>query len=143
MDLMFTYWTLTWTFLYLAVMYSGILLDPKLRQYLLDRGNPKLTLLVEIAVMAGCTVFLCVVGVDPRMFAIFLAMNVLTKGLPLWLLRDTTIRLPNDLYVPCGLFAVYLGYLGAQGTNVVQVYVRHVRSVLDGTYRPRLLLWMI
>jgi hypothetical protein len=62
----------------------------------------------------------------------FVAVIVLIKILPLYLLRNVRMVFPQDIYILIGLFSAYLLYLVTQGTNVIEVYRKTDVSLRTG-----------
>jgi hypothetical protein len=130
LDFLFTYWTLAWFILYVAACFPFPI------------PNPCLALCGEAVVMSTMlAVFVATGRTRTQTVLLFVGMNLLTKGLPIYLVWDTPWE-PDDAGFPVVLFSVYCLYLWAHGTNPVRVYAAVWAAVRNNTYRPFLLRYV-
>lgn len=115
----------------MVLVNSSNTLSPDFIAYL----NPLSTLVYEFAVITGVCLYFLIRGVDLWVWFMFVGMQLLTKGVPIYLLWDSGS--PVDVHAPAiALVAVYCLYLYMHRTDPVKIYGAILRSVLQGTYRP-------
>ena len=136
LDLLFTYWVLLWSIVYVIVYEFS---DPNpVSMYFITYFNPLFALIVETVIMTCVCLCLLLYGVRFSILGMFVGMNLLTKGVPIYLLWGSPIH-GHDVAVSAGVLALYCVYLWMQGTNPWKVYSALLTSVQNGTYRPFLL----
>lgn len=131
---LFTYWTLAWFIIY----YIAVTVFES--KYIKDNFNPLLITIVGAVLTAAGMVFMLATGAKLNAVTLmYVIMNLITKGIPIYLLRNTTIDYPRDSLTAAALFALYYTYLVANGKTLYSVYHPIYKSVLDGTYHPIIL----
>ena len=136
LDLLFTYWVLLWTVVYMMVYEFS---DPNpVSMYIITYFNPLFALTVEAIIMTAACIYLMIRGVRFSTLGMFVGMNLLTKGLPIYLLWGSPFH-DLDVVFPSGLLVLYCVYLWIHGTNPWKVYSAILTSVQNDTYRPILL----
>jgi len=103
-DLLFSYWIFVWFIIYYASP-SSI-------------PNPRFILYVAIIE----NILSLIIVPSVRIFFMYLAVIVLAKGIPLYLLRNSPIHLKTDIMYSFLFFIIYNIYLFYKKTNIVRVY---------------------
>ncbi len=128
LDLIFSYWIVAWLGLYL----SGFV-----------RASPKLAIVLGAVENVGTLVYLLLRGVRWSVAAYFFGINLLLKGLPLWLVWKDSVRL-EDIWRLLGVWSVYVVWLWANGESVSRVYSELINGFLDrpGGKRSAIRAWV-
>ena len=112
LDLIFSYWIVAWLGLYLG----GFV-----------RASPKLAVVLGALENIGTLLYLFANGVKWSVGVYFFGINVLLKGIPLWLVWKDSIGL-NDVWRLLGVWSAYVVWLWINGETVSGVY----RELLNG-----------
>lgn len=123
-DLVFSYWVFAWWVLYMA------------------RAVPRwASPLLALCIGAGENLLLLVWmlwnGYNWRVVGLFVCLNSLTKGVPIWLLLRTggRIHLLRDLVVLAAVFAAYVAWVAWSGRTVVGQIGGLMQGVRTGDVR--------
>jgi hypothetical protein len=120
-DFLFSYWVFAWFVIYYFFP-TGI---P-------DKYSPKLALFCALA--ENLFEFVSIILFNRPIWDIlkYLAMIAIVKVFPLYLLRKESIHFQQDICVLVAVFAAYLLYLAAWGTNLVEVYRKTEQDLKTG-----------
>ena len=116
-DFLFSYWVFLWFVIYYffptGIGFEGF-------QYRI--ASPKLAII--FALVENLFEFVSVILFNRPFWDIlkYVAMVVIVKVIPIYLLRNTAIRLQQEILAVIVVFLAYLLYLAAWGTNVVEIY---------------------
>jgi hypothetical protein len=113
-DLIFTYWVFAW---YLAYMAN------------LTPYNPKLALILGIAINTLIAIAVLVNGGKISSIFLFLFVNTLLKGIPLYTIYNTKIT-EKDVYALEGIFAIYLIWVHINNKSVMGITKNIYESIL-------------
>lgn len=102
-DLVFSYWIYTWFILY----------ELKFTEY-----SPKFPLILGVIDNLIMLILMILYGTSRRTIFYFVVINTLIKVLPLYYLRDESIKL-TDVYFTCGLFIVFVFWLHVNKQSLV------------------------
>ena len=102
-DLVFSYWIYLWFILY----------ELKLISY-----SPKFPLIIGIIDNLIMLVVMILYGTSIRTIFYFIMINTLIKVVPLYYLRNESIKL-NDIYFTCGLFLLFIFWLHLNEESLV------------------------
>jgi hypothetical protein len=132
---LFTYWVVLWTILYFIAVYGFE------SQYIKEHFNPLFVILCEAVITVLCSILYIL---HPRAklnsgVIKWIGMNLITKGIPVYLLWNTPINYIQDSFNAIILFSIYYMYLLIHNTNLYKVYSSIYFSVLNKTYKPILL----
>jgi len=94
-DLVFSYWIYVWYLLYLF----------KIIKY-----SPKFPLILGLIDNIIMLILMLLYGTSRRTIFYFIVINTLIKVVPLYYLRNESIKL-NDIYFTCGLFLLFVIWL--------------------------------
>lgn len=94
-DLVFSYWIYIWFILY-EFKFTGY--------------SPKFPLILGVIDNLIMLILMILYSTSRRTIFYFIVINTLIKVLPLYYLRDESIRL-NDIYFTCGLFLLFIFWL--------------------------------
>jgi hypothetical protein len=131
---LFTYWVVAWTVAYFIAVWGFK------SQYAKDNFNPLFAIICEAVATVGFAIHGLFNGVQLNsVTAMYVCMNAITKGVPIYLLWNTRINYVQDAANAATLFCAYYVFLLAHGKNLRGVYSPIYRSVLNKTYRPILL----
>ena len=108
-DYVFSYWLFAWWGLYVLKV---------------TRYSPALWLWAAVLYELGLFAILLVYRYPAWHIALFVAINLVIKGWPLWTLRRETPQLGQSLLPGLALFGVYLGWLRVNGTALSEVTSR-------------------
>ena len=124
-DFLFSYWIIAWFLLYYFI-------DPttSFGKIFQKYGNPKLAF--YLALIENIVTLLWIILVSNWIIVIkYICMIFIVKILPLYLIWNKPIRLPNDLYVFLGAFAIYNLYLYANDESLISIYRRTFTSIMN------------
>lgn len=102
-DLVFSYWIFAWFILY----------ELKMTVY-----SPKFPLILGVIDNLIMLVLMILYGTSRQTIFYFIVINTLIKVVPLYYLRNESIRL-NDIYFTCGLFLLFVFWLHLNEQNLV------------------------
>ena len=102
-DLVFSYWIYTWFILY----------ELQIIEY-----SPRFPLILGITHNLIMLIFMLLYGTSRRTIFYFIVINTLIKVVPLYYLRDESIKL-NDIYFTCGLFLLFVFWLHLNEQSLV------------------------
>ena len=115
-DLVFSYWILAWYFAYIA----------KLTPY-----NPKWAFVLGIIENTIFAIALVLYGGAISSIVLFLLVNLVLKGLPLYTIYNTKSTI-TDIYSLIGLFVIYTIWVQLNGTDFIRHNIKIFQSVLHG-----------
>lgn len=113
-DFIFTYWIFAWYLAYIA----------KLTPY-----NPKWALILGIAENIIQTIVLVLYGASSYSISLFLLINILIKGIPLYTIYNTKTT-TKDIYALFVLFAIYVVWVHVNGRTVIGYHQKTFDSIL-------------
>jgi len=132
-DELFSYWVLLWVFLY--ILFSGS------HKFIYKWLNPLLALWVGL--LENIIMLVRLLYIHPRTNVSsvqFLLVIIITKALPIYILRDHKINWKNDLTVLLLVFTVYNLYLWlVKNTNIFEIYDETEKSIANNENRTPLL----
>ena len=102
-DLVFSYWIYTWFILY----------ELKLIEY-----SPKFPLILGVIDNLIMLFIMILYDTSRRTIFYFIVINTLIKVVPLYYLRNESIRL-KDIYFTCGLFLLFVFWLHLNEQSLV------------------------
>ena len=102
-DLVFSYW----------IYICFILYELKLIEY-----SPKFTLILGVIDNLIMLILMILYGTSRRTIFYFIVINTLIKVVPLYYLRNESIRL-KDIYFTCGLFLLFVFWLHLNEQSLV------------------------
>ena len=115
-DLVFSYWILAWYIAYMA----------KLTPY-----NPKWAFILGIIENIVLAIALVLYGGVISSIVLFLLVNVILKGVPLYTIYNTKSTI-TDIYVLMGLFVLYTIWVQLNGTDFIRHNIKIFQSILHG-----------
>jgi len=132
MDYFFSYWIIVWFILYYFVIKSNAL-DSKSKQNIQTKFNPKFALYV--ALFENLCIFIYLLFHKPKMNILikYVIMMIVLKVVPLYLLEEEKIVLPNDLLPVSGLFVIYNIYLAFLETSLYTIYRSSAHYLIKGS----------
>lgn len=101
-----------WIFLWFALHIAGLV-----------KASPKFIIDMAGIAIVGCMLYFIYSGVTRYKIVKFLVMNVLLKGIPLYLLRNETITM-NDIMYSILLLIAYVGWLHLNGETITGIYAQ-------------------
>jgi len=113
-DLVFSYWIFAW---YIAYMVG------------FTRYNPKWALILGILENLGMFIGLMVFGASVYSIALFLAINMVIKGLPLYTIYRTKASI-KDIYAMFVLFGIYAIWVYANHGTIMEYLDKTFYSIL-------------
>ena len=102
-DLVFSYWIFAWFILY---------------EFRFTEYSPKFPLILGVIDNLIMLVLMILYGTSRQTIFYFILINTLIKVMPLYYLRNESIRL-NDIYFTCGLFLLFVFWLHLNEQNLV------------------------
>jgi len=102
-DLVFSYWIYIWFILY---------------EFNFIEYSPKFPLILGVIDNLIMLFLMILYGTSRRTIFYFIVINTLIKVLPLYYLRNESIRL-NDIYFTCGLFLLFVFWLHLNEQSLV------------------------
>jgi hypothetical protein len=102
-DLVFSYWIYIWFILY---------------EFKFTKYSPKFPLILGVIDNLIMLILMMIYGTSRRTIFYFIIINTLIKVLPLYYLRDESIKL-NDIYFTCGLFLLFIFWLHLNKQSLV------------------------
>ena len=102
-DLVFSYWIFIWFILY---------------EFKFTRYSPKFPLILGVIDNLIMLILMILYGTSRRTIFYFIVINTLIKVLPLYYLRDESIKL-NDIYFTSGLFLLFIFWLHVNEQSLV------------------------
>ena len=102
-DLVFSYWIFAWFILY---------------EFRFTEYSPKFPLILGVIDNLIMLVLMILYGTSRQTIFYFIVINTLIKVVPLYYLRNESIRL-NDIYFTCGLFLLFVFWLHVNEQNLV------------------------
>jgi hypothetical protein len=115
LDLIFSYWIVAWLGLYLG----GFV-----------RASPKLAIVLGALENVGTLLYLILNGVKWSVALYFFGINLLLKGIPLWLVWKDTIRL-EDIWILLGVWGAYVLWLWVNAESISLVYSELINGFLE------------
>ena len=133
-DLLFSYWIYFWFILF----YFGQDLSSKYLSHIIKKyANPSLIFWIALLENIG-TLLVLFAKIPPVQWSIlvkYILMILVVKAIPLYLLWPYNIHFYRDIMVILSVFAIYLGYLWLNGTNVFEIYHKTFDYVAKGDSR--------
>lgn len=120
-DKLFSYWVFGWFILYyISVHY-------KIFPFIIP--SPKLALHIAIIENLFMLFNLFLLNSNSIEYIKYMFQILITKGIPLYLLGNLSIKIPQDIYSFFIVFSIYLLYLQYNETNVISVYEETKKSI--------------
>lgn len=133
-DFMFSYWIFTWFIVYFIIQKISKSTDFIFIKQCL---NPKLALILALIENIGLFSFLLTQNTPFYVLFIFMITTTIFKIIPIYLVFDHTILLPNDIIIFISLFIIYNIYLFIWRTSVIEITQKTADSLAKGkTYTP-------
>lgn len=133
-DFMFSYWIFAWFLVYYIIQNVS---NPTDFSFIKTKLNPKLALVLALIENICLFIFLLIQNTQIYILLTFIITTSLFKIIPIYLLYDLTIQLPNDIISFFVLFAIYNIYLFMWKTSVVEITKKTAYSLAKGkTYTP-------
>jgi len=132
-DELFSYWVLLWVFLY--ILFSGS------HKFIYKWLNPILALWFGLLENIIMLVRLLYIHPRPNVSSVqFLLVIIITKAIPIYILRDHKINWKNDLTVLLLVFLTYNLYVWlVKNTNIFEIYDETEKSIANNENRTPLL----
>jgi hypothetical protein len=102
-DLVFSYWIFVWFILY---------------ELQIIKYSPKFPLILGVIYNVIMLILMLLYGTSGRTIFYFIVINTLIKVLPLYYLREESIRM-SDIYFTCGLFLLFVFWLHLNRQSLV------------------------
>jgi hypothetical protein len=125
-DFIFSYWIFAW--------YIAFILH-------LTSYNPKWGLILGIIENLCMFIALLIFGGSPYYMILFMCINVVIKGIPLYTIYNTKTT-QKDIYALLGLFAIYTIWVHLNGNTVIGYIKKTFYSILYGKNETPL-MWII
>lgn len=123
-DKLFSYWVFTWFILYyISVHY-------KIFPFIIP--SPKFALYIAIIENLFMLFNLFLLNSNSIEYIKYMFQMLITKGIPLYLLGNLSVKIPQDIYSFFIVFSIYLLYLQYNETNVISVYEETTKSIIEG-----------
>lgn len=113
-DYLFSYWIIVWFFAYYFV--KGLV-------------SPIVALILALIENVITFVYLVISGSDVVILMKFLAMMLLIKIAPLWLLMNKRVNWINSAVAFLAVFALYNIYLWMNKTDLIEIYKKTFNSI--------------
>ena len=129
-DLLLSYWIFTWSIIYITVLFF-FNYNNKYIYFFINNCNP--ILLLFFALFENIITFIIMMSYYVRMRILFLfsIMMILFKIIPLYLLSFGKINyIPNIISILL-FFIVYNIYLLINGTNIIDIYTKSIKLVME------------
>jgi hypothetical protein len=131
---MFSYWIFAWFLVYYIIQNIS---NPNDFIFIKTKLNPKLSLILALIENIFLFIFLLIQNTKTYILLTFIITTFLFKIIPIYLLYDLTIQLPNDIITFIVLFAIYNIYLFMWKTSVIEITKKTADSLAKGkTYTP-------
>jgi hypothetical protein len=128
-DKLFTYWTVVWFIIYYFTKYFHIFGDIKY-----NIPSPIIALYIGLIENLCTFILFFINNVDFIEWIKFALQISITKGFPIYLLRNEPLKIPENIYSFLFVFIVYLLYLQILGTNIIDVYRQSKNSLIKGKH---------
>lgn len=123
-DKLFSYWVFGWFILYyISVHY-------KIFPFIIP--SPKFALHIAIIENTYMLFNLFLLNSNSIEYIKYMFQMLITKGIPLYLLGNLSVKIPQDIYSFFIVFSIYLLYLQYNETNVISVYEETKKSIIEG-----------
>lgn len=126
-DKLFTYWVYAWFIIYYFTKYYHFLDFVKFKI-----PSPIIALYIGFVENLFTLISFIITKVDIIEWIKYIGQMSITKGLPIYFLRNERVKIPEDIYSFLFVFVIYLLYLQILGTNVVEVYKQTEISLTKG-----------
>ena len=132
MDYFFSYWIVIWFILYYFITKTNII-HTKTKTTIRNNFNPKFAL--YIALFENICIFIYLLFHKPTISLMvkYILMMIVLKVIPLYLLQEEKIVLPNDLLPVSGLFVIYNVYLRFLQTSLYTIYKSSAHYLIKGS----------
>ena len=132
-DMLFSYWILLWVFLY--ILFSGSY------KWIHTRLNPLLVLYFGLSENVIMLIKLLYKHPLLEISSLqFLLVIIITKAIPIYILRNHHIKWKNDIIILLIVFTVYNLYLLLfKKTNIFEIYDKTEKSIANHENRTPLL----
>lgn len=130
-DFFFSYWIFIWVTLYYFITRTHFV-NSKTKEYIQINVNPKLALYVAVFENICTLIYLLFHRVTTSLIIKYIFMILVFKIVPLYLLKDEKIHLPQDLLSVSTLFVVYNVYLALFQTSLYAIYKSSLQSLIMG-----------
>jgi hypothetical protein len=136
-DFLFSYWVIIWFFIFYFTPEKFNRQNPY-SSFIKTYMNPSLAFYFALIENAITLLLLITYGTDYLTIVKFIAMIIMLKAFPLYLLRNYTIVWGRDILVLLIVFGIYNVYLAWYDTNVYAVYKRTFSSIKTGSVKTPL-----
>jgi hypothetical protein len=133
-DYFFSYWIILWFIIYYFIVKINIFQTNSKNISIIQKNyNPKLAL--YIALFENLFMFIYLLFHNPTITTIikFIIMMIVLKVIPLYLLQEEKIILPEDLLPVFVLFIIYNKYLESINKSLYSIYKSSAQHILNGS----------
>jgi len=131
---MFSYWIFAWFLVYYVIQKIS---SPTEYTFVKNNLNPKFALIMALIENIGLFIYLLTQNTKTYILLTFIITTTLFKIMPIYLLYDKPIHLPNDILPFIALFVIYNIYLLIWRTSVFEITEKTADSLAKGkTYTP-------
>jgi hypothetical protein len=127
-DYLFSYWIVLWFIIYYFISPP----NSKIVQFIKTNMNPTIGLWFALLENIITFIFIIRSHFEWWFFFVFIFMMFSIKIFPIYLLRDSKIRVIPNVISLCTLFFMYNIYLLANGTNIYAIYDKTIQSFKEG-----------
>lgn len=131
-DHFFSYWIVIWFFIYLFLMKTNIINEDS-KKYLKNNLNPKFA--IYIALIENICILLYLIIEKSSILTIikYTVMISIFKIIPLYILQNEKIKLPQDLIPVSVLFIIYNIYLASKKTSFYDINNVSIHHIINGS----------
>lgn len=131
-DYFFSYWIVIWFIIYYFLL-NTYLINPEYKNYIKKNLNPKLALF--IALIQNLCIFVLLLFYKPTIVIIvkYILMILVLKIIPLYLLLNEKIIIPQDFFPVTVLFILYNVYLIFLQTSLYAIYMSSSQYIMRGS----------
>jgi Ca2+/H+ antiporter len=139
-DFLFSYWIIVWFLLYyfLEKVQKISLKNNPITIWIYQNMNPMFALIIGSISSIFTFIYMITVQSDGILLLQYMSMVVLTKFLPIYLLRHSYIDWKQSIFSFIILFIIYLFYLYWNGETLYSIYERTVTSIKSGDHKTPL-----
>lgn len=125
-DYLFSYWIIAWFFIYYFIDVKNWI-GGQIHKY----GNPKFALI--FALIENIITLFWIIAVNRDIWIIFkyFCMMLIVKIWPLYLVWNSPVKIPQDIYVFITIFVIYNVYLYFNDETLITIYKRTFTSIIN------------
>jgi hypothetical protein len=134
-DLFFSYWIYAWFLIYYIVITTDVF---RYKGFFIKYMNPLLSMSIALIENLITFVYLWSINVNTITLCKYLAIIILIKIIPIYLLLNKPFYLNYSIISSVSLFILYLLYMQLLGKNVINIYKESNRYLQKGEIKTPL-----